>query len=88
MTGRNPGRARINRASPGMRRSSSQNGQGQGIIVFNSNPYAFAAPASLATFPPYSAHPATAGDLLTIYCTGLGPVQGNVAAGAAVSGQK
>jgi uncharacterized protein (TIGR03437 family) len=62
-------------AQPGIF-TKDASGQGQGSIVF--------ATASTVIYAD-AAQPATAGDFLSIYCTGLGPVQGNVPPGTAVT---
>jgi uncharacterized protein (TIGR03437 family) len=55
-------------------------GVGQGVVVFSHEPSAFAAVPSF-WFP--HDRPANAGDFLTIYANGLGPVYPRVADGAA-----
>ncbi|HTS27638.1 MAG TPA: hypothetical protein VMH81_17310, partial [Bryobacteraceae bacterium] len=63
--------------SPGIF-TTTQTGSGQGIIV---GPNGIAAPSG--AFP--GSQPVNPGDFITIYCTGLGPVQNQPATGAAAS---
>ncbi len=66
--GSNPREIEINDYSPGIF-TLSQNGEGQGIVTFANSPD-LAAPVGTVG----NSRPATAGDLLTIYANGLGPV--------------
>ena len=66
--GSNPREIEIHDYSPGIF-TLSQNGEGQGIVVFANTPD-LAAPVGTVG----GSRPATAGDLLTIYANGLGPV--------------
>ena len=67
----------IARVSPGLF-STNQQGSGQGAIRI-ANSATIAAP--VGAFP--DAHPVQAGDVIEIYCTGLGAVSSNVLPGAA-----
>jgi trimeric autotransporter adhesin len=63
----------VGRAQPAIYTATAR-GTGQGVIVF----------ANTVTYVD-SSQPAKAGDFLTIYCNGLGPVQSNVDAGTPVA---
>ncbi|MBI3666436.1 MAG: hypothetical protein HY236_09485 [Acidobacteria bacterium] len=58
--------------------SANQQGNGQGAVLF-SNTRILAAPVGI--FPGTESRPAKAGDVLTIYCNGLGPVTPSVTDG-------
>ena len=67
--GSNPQEIEINDYSPGIF-TLSQNGEGQGIVTFANSPD-LAAPVGTVG----NSRPATAGDHLTIYANGMGPVE-------------
>ncbi len=66
--GSNPQEIEINDYSPGIF-TLSQDGEGQGIVTFSNSPD-LAAPVGTVG----NSRPATAGDHLTIYANGMGPV--------------
>jgi uncharacterized protein (TIGR03437 family) len=63
--------------------TTNSQGTGQGAIQI-ANTTTFAAP--VGSIPGVDARPATAGDFLTIYCTGLGDVSNRPASGAPAPG--
>jgi uncharacterized protein (TIGR03437 family) len=67
-------------ASPGIFMINTANSATQGAIQF-SNTTTFAAP--VGALPGNTSRPATSGDLLTIFCSGLGPVSNTPASGSA-----
>ena len=73
--GSNPQEIEIHDYSPGIF-TLSQNGEGQGIVTFANSPD-LAAPVGTVG----GSRPGTAGDLLTIYANGMGPVEPPIADG-------
>jgi uncharacterized protein (TIGR03437 family) len=69
-----PQRVALGSADPAVF-TTNASGQGQGQI------YVIPPPSYTAQILANSANPATAGDILTVYCTGLGAVSGSVTAG-------